>query len=75
MPDGFDSMGKMLMLLGTIIVVLGAVWHLGGKIINFGKLPGDIHIERENFTFHFPIVTSIIISIILSFVLKILLRK
>ncbi|TMN21063.1 DUF2905 domain-containing protein [Lentibacillus cibarius] len=55
-------MGKMFIVIGIIFVVIGLVWSL------FGKLPGDITIKKENFTFHFPIVTSIVVSIILSLI-------
>ena len=75
MQGGFDSFGKMLMMLGGILLLVGAVWHFGGKIINLGRLPGDINIQREGFSFHFPIVTSILISIILTIVFSILHRK
>jgi hypothetical protein len=47
---------------------------LVGKVPWIGKLPGDIYIKRENFTFYFPLATSIVISIILSLILW-LLRK
>lgn len=53
---------KILMMLGVIIFVIG----LAMKFINLGKLPGDIVIKKENTTFYFPIVTSIIVSIVLS---------
>jgi len=75
MQGGFDSFGKMLMMLGGILLLVGAVWHFGGKIINLGRLPGDINIQREGFSFHFPIVTSILISIILTIIFSILHRK
>ncbi len=75
MPGGFDSFGKMLMLLGVILLVAGAVFHFGGKFFNLGRLPGDIHMERGNFTFHFPIVTSIILSIVLTIILNLITRK
>lgn len=61
---------KVLMILGAVIFLVG----LGMKFINLGKLPGDIIIRKENATFYFPIVTSIIISIVISAVLY-LLRK
>ncbi len=60
------DLGKMLIYLGIILVVVGCVIHFGGKIIPFGKLPGDINIVGENSSFHFPVVTCIIISIVLS---------
>ncbi|MBP2634128.1 MAG: hypothetical protein H6Q72_35 [Firmicutes bacterium] len=75
MPGGVDSPGKLLMLLGLILLVAGAVFHFGGKFLGLGRLPGDIHITQGNFNFHFPIVTSIIVSIILTVILNIILRK
>lgn len=75
MFGGFDSFGKMLMLLGLILLVTGAIFHFGGKFLSFGRLPGDINITKGNFSFHFPIVTSIILSIVLTILLNLLSRK
>lgn len=63
-------MGKLLMVLGVILLAVGAILYFGEKYINLGRLPGDIHIERENFSVHFPIVTSILVSILLTVVLN-----
>ena len=63
-------MGKLLMALGIILLIAGAVLYFGEKYIHWGRLPGDIQIERENFRFHFPIVTSLIVSVILTIVLN-----
>ncbi len=68
--NGFESTGKMLMLFGALLFIAGAVIYFGGKYMPLGRLPGDIHIERENFSFHFPVVTSIVVSIILTVVLN-----
>lgn len=54
------------MIVGGLLVLLGAVFSLGARIPWLGRLPGDIIIERPNFKFYFPIATSILISIILS---------
>ncbi|MHB8111065.1 MAG: DUF2905 domain-containing protein [Syntrophorhabdaceae bacterium] len=62
-------MGKMLIILGIVLVILGLAITYGPRIPWLGRLPGDILIKRENFTFYFPVVTSIIISIILSLIL------
>lgn len=75
MLPGFDSFGKTLMFWGGILLVAGAVLHFGGKFINLGRLPGDIHFQQENFSFYFPIATSILISIILTIVLNVLFRR
>lgn len=65
----FNQLGKVLVLVGVFIAVLGFLILLGNKIPWLGKLPGDIYIKKENFTFYFPIVTSILISLILSLIL------
>jgi len=62
----FDSFGKTLMILGTVILIIGALFHFGGKI-GLGHLPGDIHLKSDNFNIYFPIMTSIVVSIILTF--------
>jgi hypothetical protein len=62
-------MGKFLIISGIILVVAGILIQFSDKIPYLGKLPGDIRIERENFTFYFPIVSCILISILVSIVL------
>lgn len=62
---------KLLIAVGIIAVIVGVLMLLNIKI-PFGKLPGDIVIKKENFTFSFPIVTCIIASIVLSFVMWII---
>jgi uncharacterized membrane protein YkgB len=63
---GFGALGKMLILLGVLIIVIGLLLLVGEKIPWIGKLPGDIVIRKKNFTFYFPLATSILISIILT---------
>jgi hypothetical protein len=60
------EIGKTLILLGGMLIILGALLSFGGKLPWLGRLPGDIVIQRDNFTFYFPIVTSIVISVVLS---------
>ena len=62
----FGALGKMLILLGVLIIVIGLLLLIGEKIPWIGKLPGDIVIRKKNFTFYFPLATSILISIILT---------
>ncbi len=61
-------LGKMFILLGVFIILIGLFLLIGEKIPWLGRLPGDIIIRRKNFTFYFPIVTSILISIILTLI-------
>ncbi len=58
-------MAKLLIIIGIILVALGLLWPLLQKL-GLGRLPGDIVVEKENFSFYFPIVTSIVISLILT---------
>jgi hypothetical protein len=66
------SFGKSLIVLGLVIALIGVILTLAGRIPWIGRLPGDIYIKRENFTFYFPLATSILISLILSFILWLL---
>ena len=59
--------GKILMLAGLILLVAGFWLTYGPKISFLGRLPGDIRIEKENFTFYFPLGTSLLVSALLSF--------
>jgi len=63
---GMGALGKLLILLGVFIIIIGIFLLIGDKIPRLGKLPGDIIIKKEKFTFYFPITTSILISIILT---------
>lgn len=68
--------GRMLISIGIIMIIAGVVYILVSKAgISLGRLPGDINIRRGNFSFHFPIVTSIIVSIILTVLLNLFFRK
>ena len=64
-----DGFGKTLIYLGLVLVIVGVVFSLAGKLPWLGHLPGDITIERERFTFYFPLATCILISLIVSLVL------
>jgi hypothetical protein len=69
-----SDFGKILILLGLIIVGLGLIMLYGPKISWLGKLPGDIIIKKENFTFYFPLASSIVISILLTILLSLFRR-
>jgi hypothetical protein len=62
----FGSIGKILIFSGIVLVVIGLILILGDKIPWIGRLPGDIYIKRDKFTFYFPLMTSIIISLLLT---------
>jgi len=65
----FQQIGKLLIYAGIFVIVLGVLFLFGDKIPLIGKLPGDIYIKKKNFTFYFPIVTSILISLIISLII------
>lgn len=69
------GLGKSLIIIGIIIIVIGLFAAYGPKIPYLGKLPGDIHVKRDNFVFFFPLATSIIISVILSLILYFFTRR
>lgn len=73
--DNITQIGRLLIVLGAILIVVGGLMVLGGKIPFIGRLPGDIIIQRKNFTLYLPIATSILISIILTILFYILGRK
>lgn len=63
------GLGKALIAMGLLVVLVGVVLVLAGRLPWLGNLPGDISIQRERYSFYFPITTSVIISIIISLVL------
>jgi len=63
------DLAKTLIILGAVLVAVGFVLLGIQKLPFLGKLPGDILIKRENFTFYFPLTTGIIISVIISIIL------
>ena len=64
-----SELGRFLIIIGAILLIAGVVLLFAPKIPWLGRLPGDIVIKRENFTFYFPLATSIIISVILTLIL------
>ena len=65
--------GKLLIYGGLFIVLIGLlVYFFGDKLTWLGRLPGDIRIKRENFSFYFPITTMLLISVALTLLLRLL---
>jgi len=67
-------LGKMLMIMGVVLLILGVSLYFFDKVPFLGKLPGDIVVRKKDFVFYFPIVTSIIISVVLTIILNIIAR-
>lgn len=69
------EIGKWIITIGVLIVFGGILVYLfGDKLGWLGSLPGDIHIQKEHFSFYFPVTTMIIISIVLSIVVTLIAR-
>lgn len=69
-----DSLGRILVAAGVFLAAVGGLIWLGGRFLPLGRLPGDILIRRESFTFYFPLATAIVISVILTLILNLIQR-
>jgi Protein of unknown function (DUF2905) len=70
-----DDLGKVLVGFGLLIVLLGVVLLVAGRVPWLGRLPGDIYVRRGNWAFYFPLATSLIVSALLTLVFWILNRR
>lgn len=61
-----NDLGKSLVVIGLLIALVGLVFVLAGRVPWLGRLPGDIYIQRGNWSFYFPIVTSLVVSVVLT---------
>jgi hypothetical protein len=75
MTDGIQYIGRFLIILGIVISAVGGILLLSGKIPWLGRLPGDIIIQKKNFSFYFPLATSILLSAILTFIFWLIRRR
>lgn len=64
-----NTFGKSLIFFGLLLAALGVLFTLGARLPWLGRLPGDIYINRGNFTFYFPLTTCIVLSLIITLVL------
>ena len=71
---GFEGLGKVLIIIGAVILVLGLLLAFVGRIPLLGKLPGDILIRKDGISFYFPIVTFLLLSIVLTLIINFALR-
>jgi len=70
-----DSFGKLLILFGLILAAVGGLMLFIGKVPYIGKLPGDFYVQRKNFSFYFPLTTSILLSIVLTLLFSLFSRR
>lgn len=67
--EGLQGIGKLLIIAGIVLALIGGLIMLSGRLPWIGRLPGDIVIQKKNFSFYFPIATSILLSIVISLIL------
>jgi hypothetical protein len=70
-----NDVGKILIAFGLLIALAGVVLVLVGRVPWVGRLPGDIHIQRGNFTFYFPLATSLLLSVVLTLIVYLVGRR
>ena len=70
-----NDVGRALVALGLLIALAGVVLMLVGRVSWLGRLPGDIHFQRGNFSFYFPLATSLLLSVVLTLLLYIVGRR
>lgn len=70
-----NDVGKALIAFGLLIALVGVALVLVGRVPWIGRLPGDIHIQRGNWTFYFPLATSLLLSVVLTLVLYLVGRR
>jgi len=61
-----NDVGKLLIVIGLLIAAVGVVVSRAGRVSWLGRLPGDIYIQRGNWSFYFPLATSIVVSVVLT---------
>jgi hypothetical protein len=66
-----EGLGKILLIFGGVIIVVGLLLVFSQNIPFLGKLPGDIFVKKDNLSFYFPIVTFVIISIVLTIIINV----
>lgn len=71
----FEGLGKLLIYIGIIVVLLGGLFLLAGKVSWLGRLPGDLLIRRPNFTIYIPITTMLLASLLLTLLLNVFFRR
>jgi hypothetical protein len=70
-----SELGRMLIVLGVLVALVGVVLLFMGRVPWIGRLPGDFHVQRGNWSFYFPLGTSILLSVVLTLVLWLIGRR
>lgn len=70
-----ENIGRFLIIGGIVLIVIGGLVFLGARLgLPIGRLPGDIRIQRDGFSFYFPLASSILISILLTIIINVIFR-
>ncbi len=72
---GVNDVGRLLVVFGVLLALAGVVLMLVGRVPFLGRLPGDIHVQRGNWTFYFPLATSLLLSVVLTLALYVINRR
>ena len=72
--ESLTGLGKLLIIFGSLMVVAGLALVFAPHIPFLGRLPGDILVQRDGFTFYFPLVTMVIVSVVLTILLNVIFR-
>ena len=75
MLNQLEPIGRTLLFFGILLTVIGGLFTFAGKIPWLGRLPGDILIRRENFTFYFPLATMMVVSFVLTLLFNLFGRR
>jgi hypothetical protein len=70
-----NDLGRSLVVMGLVVALVGVVLVLVGRVPWLGRLPGDIYIQRGNWSFYFPLMTSVIVSVLLTVVFWLFSRR
>jgi hypothetical protein len=71
-----EQLGRLLVIMGGVVALLGFILMLGPRLpFRIGRLPLDFHYQRDNFSFYFPLGTSILVSVVLTLLLSLLHRR
>jgi hypothetical protein len=70
-----SDFGRALVIIGVLITVVGLVLMAAGRVPWIGRLPGDIHVQRGNWSFYFPLATSLLLSVILTLIFWLIGRR
>ncbi len=70
-----QDLGRLLIVFGAVVMIAGVMLLVAPRLPWLGKLPGDILVRRDQFTFYFPVVTCVVVSIVLTVLLNIFWRR